>query len=227
LFSSYSNCKSDILQSSIVPCACYAATTANTYLVFSLSSLIFSTSASSPLPFPCPPLSRPPECTISLLDNCMTAFCDSLLKNPNTPHRPTIPLTGGSPWEVPFAQLVGENSYETLGKLYTGYGQWNRLTWTSTLYSLLGSAGSVATVHCCSTTTSSPPSHPHPLLLHRCFATSSHYSLLVPSHTLFRVSLTIPLSSPPCPFFLPFISSILCIAFLLLFPQVRRSLRAR
>lgn len=30
--------------------------------------------------------------------------------------------TGGSPWEVPFAQLVGENSYETLGKFYTGYG---------------------------------------------------------------------------------------------------------
>ena len=34
----------------------------------------------------------------------------------------TYQKTGGSPWEVPFAQLVGENSYETLGKFYTGYG---------------------------------------------------------------------------------------------------------
>jgi cyclophilin family peptidyl-prolyl cis-trans isomerase len=32
-------------------------------------------------------------------------------------------LGGGSPWEVPFGQLVGENSFESLGKLYTGYGE--------------------------------------------------------------------------------------------------------
>lgn len=31
-------------------------------------------------------------------------------------------LAGGSPWEVPFAQLIGDNSLETLSKIYTGYG---------------------------------------------------------------------------------------------------------
>lgn len=43
-------------------------------------------------------------------------------------------LAGGSPWEVPWGELVGSHSFETLGKLYTGYGEngppqgklWNR-----------------------------------------------------------------------------------------------------
>ena len=30
---------------------------------------------------------------------------------------------GMSPWEVPFGELVGEHSYETLARLYTGYGE--------------------------------------------------------------------------------------------------------
>jgi peptidyl-prolyl cis-trans isomerase A (cyclophilin A) len=33
------------------------------------------------------------------------------------------PLGGGSPWEVPWGELVGEHSYETLDKIYTGYGE--------------------------------------------------------------------------------------------------------
>jgi cyclophilin family peptidyl-prolyl cis-trans isomerase len=33
------------------------------------------------------------------------------------------PLAGGSPWEVPWGELVGEHSYETLSKIYTGYGE--------------------------------------------------------------------------------------------------------
>lgn len=33
------------------------------------------------------------------------------------------PLGGGSPWEVPFAELVGTHSYETLDSIYTGYGE--------------------------------------------------------------------------------------------------------
>lgn len=30
---------------------------------------------------------------------------------------------GGAPWEVPFAQLVGEDSYRTLDSIYTGYDE--------------------------------------------------------------------------------------------------------
>jgi peptidyl-prolyl cis-trans isomerase A (cyclophilin A) len=33
------------------------------------------------------------------------------------------PLGGGSPWEVPFAEVVGGASFETLSKIYTGYGE--------------------------------------------------------------------------------------------------------
>lgn len=33
------------------------------------------------------------------------------------------PLAGGSPWEVPWGELVGEESFETLSKIYTGYGE--------------------------------------------------------------------------------------------------------
>jgi cyclophilin family peptidyl-prolyl cis-trans isomerase len=32
-------------------------------------------------------------------------------------------LGGGSPWEVPWGELVGTHSYETLDKIYTGYGE--------------------------------------------------------------------------------------------------------
>ena len=32
------------------------------------------------------------------------------------------PLGGGSPWEVPWGELVGAHSFETLDKIYTGYG---------------------------------------------------------------------------------------------------------
>jgi cyclophilin family peptidyl-prolyl cis-trans isomerase len=32
-------------------------------------------------------------------------------------------LGGGCPWEVPFAQLFGNESYQTLSKIYTGYGE--------------------------------------------------------------------------------------------------------
>jgi cyclophilin family peptidyl-prolyl cis-trans isomerase len=32
-------------------------------------------------------------------------------------------LGGGCPWEVPFAQLLGEASYRTLDSFYTGYGE--------------------------------------------------------------------------------------------------------
>ena len=31
-------------------------------------------------------------------------------------------LGGGSPWEVPWGELVGEESYVTLDEIYTGYG---------------------------------------------------------------------------------------------------------
>jgi cyclophilin family peptidyl-prolyl cis-trans isomerase len=37
------------------------------------------------------------------------------------------PLAGGSPWEVPWGELVGEHSYVTLAKIYTGYGEQVRL----------------------------------------------------------------------------------------------------
>jgi peptidyl-prolyl cis-trans isomerase A (cyclophilin A) len=33
------------------------------------------------------------------------------------------PLAGGSPWEVPWGELVGAHSYETLSRIYTGYGE--------------------------------------------------------------------------------------------------------
>lgn len=33
------------------------------------------------------------------------------------------PLAGGSPWEVPWGELVGEHSFATLEKIYTGYGE--------------------------------------------------------------------------------------------------------
>lgn len=33
------------------------------------------------------------------------------------------PLAGGSPWEVPWGELVGKHSFETLDKIYTGYGE--------------------------------------------------------------------------------------------------------
>lgn len=32
-------------------------------------------------------------------------------------------LGGGSPWEVPWGELVGTHSFETLDKIYTGYGE--------------------------------------------------------------------------------------------------------
>jgi len=33
------------------------------------------------------------------------------------------PLAGGSPWEVPWGELVGAESFQTLSKIYTGYGE--------------------------------------------------------------------------------------------------------
>jgi peptidyl-prolyl cis-trans isomerase A (cyclophilin A) len=33
------------------------------------------------------------------------------------------PLSGGSPWEVPWGELVGAHSFESLDKVYTGYGE--------------------------------------------------------------------------------------------------------
>lgn len=32
-------------------------------------------------------------------------------------------LGGGAPWEVPFGQLVGVDSFQTLSQIYTGYGE--------------------------------------------------------------------------------------------------------
>lgn len=32
-------------------------------------------------------------------------------------------LAGGSPWEVPWGELVGTHSFDTLAKFYTGYGE--------------------------------------------------------------------------------------------------------
>ena len=32
-------------------------------------------------------------------------------------------LGGGSPWEVPWGEIVGEQSYHTLQQIYTGYGE--------------------------------------------------------------------------------------------------------
>jgi cyclophilin family peptidyl-prolyl cis-trans isomerase len=36
--------------------------------------------------------------------------------------QPNGPLAGGSPWEVPWGELVGDKSFDTLSKIYTGYG---------------------------------------------------------------------------------------------------------
>jgi cyclophilin family peptidyl-prolyl cis-trans isomerase len=33
------------------------------------------------------------------------------------------PLAGGSPWEVPWGELVGTHSFETLSQIYTGYDE--------------------------------------------------------------------------------------------------------
>lgn len=33
------------------------------------------------------------------------------------------PLAGGSPWEVPWGELVGTHSFDTLSQIYTGYGE--------------------------------------------------------------------------------------------------------
>ncbi len=33
------------------------------------------------------------------------------------------PLAGGSPWEVPWGEIVHKESFETLSKIYTGYGE--------------------------------------------------------------------------------------------------------
>lgn len=33
------------------------------------------------------------------------------------------PLAGGSPWEVPWGEVVGTHSFETLSRIYTGYGE--------------------------------------------------------------------------------------------------------
>lgn len=33
------------------------------------------------------------------------------------------PLGGGSPWEVPWGEVVGEESFHTLDNIYTGYGE--------------------------------------------------------------------------------------------------------
>ena len=32
-------------------------------------------------------------------------------------------LAGGSPWEVPWGELVGQHSFDTISKIYTGYGE--------------------------------------------------------------------------------------------------------
>lgn len=37
--------------------------------------------------------------------------------------QPNGRLAGGSPWEVPWGETVGEHSFETLSKIYTGYGE--------------------------------------------------------------------------------------------------------
>jgi peptidyl-prolyl cis-trans isomerase A (cyclophilin A) len=36
---------------------------------------------------------------------------------------PSRPLGGGSPWEVPWGELVGKHSFVTLDQIYTGYGE--------------------------------------------------------------------------------------------------------
>jgi hypothetical protein len=32
-------------------------------------------------------------------------------------------LGGGSPWEVPWGEVIGPDSYVTLSRIYTGYGE--------------------------------------------------------------------------------------------------------
>jgi len=32
-------------------------------------------------------------------------------------------LGGGSPWEVPWGEIIGEESFQTLSKIHTGYGE--------------------------------------------------------------------------------------------------------
>jgi hypothetical protein len=48
-------------------------------------------------------------------------------------------LGGGSPWEVPFGQLVGETSFRTLSQIYTGYGRDHSLNISFLLTHLLTS----------------------------------------------------------------------------------------
>ena len=36
---------------------------------------------------------------------------------------PNLYLGGGCPWEVPFGQLIGDESFRTLDSLYYGYGE--------------------------------------------------------------------------------------------------------
>jgi cyclophilin family peptidyl-prolyl cis-trans isomerase len=36
---------------------------------------------------------------------------------------PNGPLAGGSPWEVPWGELVGDESFQVLSEMYTGYGE--------------------------------------------------------------------------------------------------------
>lgn len=36
---------------------------------------------------------------------------------------PNGPLGGGSPWEVPWGELVGKHSFDTLDQIHTGYGE--------------------------------------------------------------------------------------------------------
>ena len=31
--------------------------------------------------------------------------------------------SGGSPWEVPWGEIIGEESFKTLSKIHTGYGE--------------------------------------------------------------------------------------------------------
>ena len=37
--------------------------------------------------------------------------------------QPNGPLGGGSPWEVPWGELVGKPSFDTLDQIFTGYGE--------------------------------------------------------------------------------------------------------
>lgn len=37
--------------------------------------------------------------------------------------KPNPLMGGGSPWEVPMGELVGKESFDTISKIYTGYGE--------------------------------------------------------------------------------------------------------